>query len=245
MALAGDPAQAIHRRESAPPGQVQAQFARDFDPAPFALGGTHRATRALWMAADSYARASRGLDGRYSGQASGPESLLGAPIEIAVRSDEAGEARWIGERLRVLRNTAGWPSDSVFGRAAILTRTHSRAIAIREALVARHGPAIPCEVLGWKAPFQLQDRVTLCAIHQAKGLEFDYVFIAGAVDGELPDAPADDRARRDEEDRLFYVAMTRARKRLFISYHAADERGRARRPSPCLGRIDPAYCADV
>ena len=63
------------------------------------------------------------------------------------------------------------------------------------------------------------DTVTLMTIHAAKGLEFEAVFVAGLEEGLFPlgrslENPAD----LEEERRLFYVAMTRAKKRLFISY---------------------------
>ena len=62
-------------------------------------------------------------------------------------------------------------------------------------------------------------RVQVMTIHAAKGLEFDTVFIAGADDGSIPHARslADSEANLEEERRLFYVAATRARRRLFIS----------------------------
>ena len=62
-------------------------------------------------------------------------------------------------------------------------------------------------------------RVQLMTIHAAKGLEFDTVFVAGADDGSIPHARslADSEANLEEERRLFYVAATRARRRLFIT----------------------------
>jgi DNA helicase-2/ATP-dependent DNA helicase PcrA len=58
------------------------------------------------------------------------------------------------------------------------------------------------------------DKVVVVPIHQSKGLEFDVVFIAGAVDGAMPHVYATDR---EEEKRLFYVAMTRPKVALYIS----------------------------
>jgi DNA helicase-2/ATP-dependent DNA helicase PcrA len=95
---------------------------------------------------------------------------------------------------------------------------------------------------------QAEDRVMVCTVHQAKGLEFDHVFIAGAVDGEFPSflsAQDGDPARLEEERRLFYVAMTRARKRLFITRHAVNRWNYQRAPSPYLRLIDRAYCEEV
>ena len=61
--------------------------------------------------------------------------------------------------------------------------------------------------------------VNLMTIHAAKGLEFEVVFIAGCEDGIIPHARALDEGEGnlEEERRLFYVAVTRARRRLLVS----------------------------
>jgi ATP-dependent DNA helicase UvrD/PcrA len=82
-----------------------------------------------------------------------------------------------------------------------------------------------------------EEKVFLLTAHQAKGLEFDTVFIAGATDRHFPSARSVKEGRTDEEHRLFYVAMTRARRRLFISHHHHDDRGRAQEPSRFLASI--------
>ncbi len=62
-----------------------------------------------------------------------------------------------------------------------------------------------------------EDSLTLMTIHSAKGLEFDVVFIAGLEEGLFPHANSlNDEEMLEEERRLCYVAMTRARKRLFL-----------------------------
>jgi len=67
--------------------------------------------------------------------------------------------------------------------------------------------------------------VHLSTIHLAKGLEFDSVFIAGAAEGVLPHIRSiDNDDSLEEERRLMYVAMTRARKKLFISFSAMPSR---------------------
>lgn len=61
--------------------------------------------------------------------------------------------------------------------------------------------------------------VTLMTVHSAKGLEFPTVFIAGLEEGIFPSARSmQDEARLEEERRLCYVAITRAMKRLYLSY---------------------------
>lgn len=59
--------------------------------------------------------------------------------------------------------------------------------------------------------------VVVVPVHQSKGLEFDTVFIAGAVDGMMPLFYAKTQKELEEEKRVFYVALTRPKKRLYIS----------------------------
>jgi DNA helicase-2/ATP-dependent DNA helicase PcrA len=64
-----------------------------------------------------------------------------------------------------------------------------------------------------------QDAVQLMTVHSSKGLEFDCVFITGLEDGIFPhENSLSDAGGIEEERRLMYVAITRARKRLYLSY---------------------------
>jgi DNA helicase-2/ATP-dependent DNA helicase PcrA len=85
-------------------------------------------------------------------------------------------------------------------------------------------------------------KVNLMTIHAAKGLEFDLVFLPAVEEGIVPHARALDEAEEniEEERRLFYVAITRARKKLFIT--ACKKRKvlnseREMNPSPFLEEI--------
>ncbi len=84
-----------------------------------------------------------------------------------------------------------------------------------------------------------EDRVNLMTMHRSKGLEFGTVFIAGAVEGLSPTLPREKgrAVNIDEERRLFYVAMTRAKNRLYISV-PARRFGRSVEPSRFLAEID-------
>jgi len=63
------------------------------------------------------------------------------------------------------------------------------------------------------------DRVALMTVHSAKGLEFPYVFVTGMEENLFPGSKSlNDRSELEEERRLFYVAITRAMKRLTLSY---------------------------
>lgn len=64
-----------------------------------------------------------------------------------------------------------------------------------------------------------QDRVSLMTIHLAKGLEFKYVYIVGLEENLFPSAMSiNTRSELEEERRLFYVALTRAQKQVYLSY---------------------------
>ncbi|QOW19724.1 UvrD-helicase domain-containing protein [Lysobacter ciconiae] len=62
------------------------------------------------------------------------------------------------------------------------------------------------------------NQVRLMSLHGAKGLEFRYVFIVGVEDGTLPHDAALDEGSLEEERRLLYVGITRAKERLWLSY---------------------------
>ena len=62
------------------------------------------------------------------------------------------------------------------------------------------------------------ERVTLMTMHASKGLEFPVLFIAGCEDGLIPFRKADDDGDLSEERRLFYVALTRAQDKVFLTH---------------------------
>jgi DNA helicase II / ATP-dependent DNA helicase PcrA len=70
------------------------------------------------------------------------------------------------------------------------------------------------------------DAVTLMTLHNAKGLEFPFVFIAGLEDGLFPMARANDEPKEmEEERRLFYVGITRAERKLYLLHARRRRRG--------------------
>ena len=88
------------------------------------------------------------------------------------------------------------------------------------------------------------DKVTLMTVHAAKGLEYDAVFIVGLEENLFPSEMSSEERQLEEERRLFYVAMTRARKYLTLLY--ANTRLKfgspeCHYPSRFLNDIDPKY----
>jgi DNA helicase-2/ATP-dependent DNA helicase PcrA len=82
------------------------------------------------------------------------------------------------------------------------------------------------------------DGVTLASLHAAKGMEWDAVFLVGLVDGVLPMSHATTPAQIEEERRLLYVGVTRARRYLNLSWAVSRlPGGRGRKPSRFLSTI--------
>lgn len=78
--------------------------------------------------------------------------------------------------------------------------------------------------------------VNLMTMHSSKGLEFDVVHIIEAVDGITPHKKAKTRAEKEEERRMFYVAMTRAKEELYI-YCPRTVLGKEKKASPYVKDI--------
>ena len=75
----------------------------------------------------------------------------------------------------------------------------------------------------YSTDLEKMDKVVLSTIHQAKGLEWSYVFLIWCADGMIPLQRAlKDQGGEEEERRLFYVALTRAKDQLYLSYPALD-----------------------
>ncbi|MBD5202203.1 MAG: UvrD-helicase domain-containing protein [Bacteroidales bacterium] len=91
----------------------------------------------------------------------------------------------------------------------------------------------------------ITERVTMMTVHAAKGLEFNNVFIVGVEEDLFPSAMSSDTAAGvEEERRLLYVAITRARNNCTMSYTKSRFRNGMKvfpRPSRFLADIDPSY----
>ena len=89
-----------------------------------------------------------------------------------------------------------------------------------------------------------RSQIPIITIHQAKGSEFDYVFMAGLQEGTFPGFHADAKGTLPEEKRLFYVGLTRARKQLFLSW-TQQQYGRFRHISQFVHAIPRKYLRNV
>jgi len=148
--------------------------------------------------------------------------------EYLLADRETGPDRWenVQELRTVARDYAGYPPGE--GLAALLEQT---------ALVA--------DVDDLE---EHSDTITLITLHQAKGLEFRVVFIAGLEEGLLPHSRSmGEQEQLEEERRLCYVGMTRAKERLYL-YRAFKRtifgNSQAREASRFLAPLDGALVTD-
>ena len=138
-------------------------------------------------------------------------------------------------------------SNYSFSDFAVLYRTEAQADVLEEALERSGLPfrrysrrQVEEGTDDWD---ERADRITLLTLHAAKGLEFSVVFITGCEDGLIPlrFGGKSDGKETEEERRLFYVGMTRAKDKLFLS-HAAKRlwngKVREREISPFLQDIE-------
>jgi len=138
----------------------------------------------------------------------------------------------------------GWAPDSPPPGGAARERWEAVAALIR--LAREHRPAedTAAEALaGFHAELMRRaaaqhapavDGVTLASLHAAKGLEWDVVFLVGLAEGTMPVGYARTDEQLEEERRLLYVGITRAREQLWLTWPQARSDGRPRRPSRFL-----------
>ena len=140
-----------------------------------------------------------------------------------------GAAGLLGEEVRGILSAAGWAAERPQGSGAVRERWESLAALVT---LADENPQwdLPEFVAELDHRAQAQhapaaDAVTLSSLHSAKGLEWQVVFIVGCSDGLLPLSNADSPGEVEEERRLLYVGMTRAKSHLHLSWARARQPG--------------------
>ncbi|MFF3729664.1 ATP-dependent DNA helicase UvrD2 [Streptomyces sp. NPDC002476] len=163
------------------------------------------------------------------------------------------DAEDLPAQVRAVLSTKGWTPKPPSGSGAVRDRWESLAALVRLAEDferARPGATLSDLVaeLDERAAAQhapTVQGVTLASLHSAKGLEWDAVFLVGLTEGMLPIAYARTDEQIEEERRLLYVGITRARVHLSLSWSLArSPGGRAgRRPSRFLTELRPGTAA--
>ncbi|MFD5276751.1 UvrD-helicase domain-containing protein [Pseudarthrobacter sp. NPDC058362] len=171
-------------------------------------------------------------------------------LRAATRAVAPDAAEPLGQLVRDIVSSLGYTEAAPHSGGALRERWESLAalVALADELVQARGAGFGL------ADFvnELQERslaqhaptvqgVTLASLHAAKGLEWDAVFLVGLSEGLMPISFADTPEAVDEERRLLYVGITRAREHLSLSWSTArTPGGRAnRKPSRFLDGLRP------
>ncbi|MFE3016152.1 ATP-dependent DNA helicase UvrD2 [Streptomyces sp. NPDC059256] len=163
------------------------------------------------------------------------------------------DAEDLPSQVRAVLSTKGWTTEPPAGSGAVRDRWESLAALVRLAedfTRARSGATLTDLVaeLDERAAAQhapTVQGVTLASLHSAKGLEWDAVFLVGLTEGMMPITYAKTDEQVEEERRLLYVGVTRARFHLALSWALArSPGGRAtRRPTRFLNGMRPGSTA--
>ncbi|GAB3621957.1 ATP-dependent DNA helicase UvrD2 [Mariniluteicoccus endophyticus] len=160
-----------------------------------------------------------------------------------------GDSQPVGEQVRAILEGIGWAREAPSGGGQVRERWESLAalVSVADDLVADDPYTTVEAVLGElerRAEAQhapVAQGVTLATIHSAKGLEWDAVAVVGCQEGTLPFVLAQTPAEIAEERRLLYVAVTRAREHLRVSWaRSRSGSGGNRNPSRFLDGVRPA-----
>ncbi|MFB0628867.1 ATP-dependent DNA helicase UvrD2 [Streptomyces sp. AB3(2024)] len=159
----------------------------------------------------------------------------------------------LGSQVRAVLSSTGWTTEPPAGSGAVRDQWESLAALVRLAEdFARSRPGVTLADLA----VELDERkaaqhaptvqgVTLASLHAAKGLEWDAVFLVGLTDGMMPITYAKTDEQVEEERRLLYVGVTRARHHLTLSWALSRAPGgrASRRPSRFLNGLRPGSAA--
>jgi len=178
------------------------------------------------------------------------EAALHAPFALGLTGKAADELLKLGQLLRrvqttsetkpanevieeIIRDSGLWEGLAQGGPDAASRREHlEELVAGAQAFAVRTGAlgvrayleemALRTDLDAWQPG---EEVVSLMTVHNAKGLEFDHVFIAGLEEKLFPHSSSmENDDGLEEERRLFYVALTRARRRVFLSASVGQRR---------------------
>lgn len=239
LCLVGDPDQAIYAFRGASPAML-ASFCEAPGAAVVALTQTHRCSPAVVSVANAViaaapGRAHRDLSTTLSG---------GVAVAGFIVADGHAEADLVAAQIEealggtTLASARGGEQRLAFHDVAVLARTRAQLDRVKEALGRRQIPgfvAADVAALSDAEPELRPAHVALLTLHAAKGLEFPLVFIIGCDDGIVPLDTPGLSVDADEERRLLYVGITRAKERLvLISARQRELLGRS-----FEGRVSP------
>jgi len=188
--------------------------------------------RAMLLLRRQAIAAAHGSPNEAGEDAAASQGDTGTPSTDPSGEDSPGEDAGLREQVEEVVTVVGWTPQPPTGTGAVRERWDNLN-ALVELARARSALTLP-EFVG-----ELEERsvaqaapavagVTFSTLHAAKGLEWDAVFIIGVSEGLLPISMAQTPEAREEERRLLYVGVTRARDHLELSWSRARGAGRGR-----------------
>lgn len=177
----------------------------------------------------------------------------GMLLRGAARASDPLEDADLPAHVRAVLGTRGWSPEAPAGSGAVRDRWESLAALVRlaedfararaDATLADFVTELDERAGAQHAP--TVEGVTLASLHAAKGLEWDAVFLVGLTEGTMPITYAKTDEQVEEERRLLYVGVTRARFHLGLSWALSRSPGGrgGRRPSRFLDGLRPGTAA--
>ena len=168
---------------------------------------------------------------------------------------EGGSGDGLTADVRAVLGGMGWTAQAPTGRGnvrdqweslhALVSQAEELAAGRPDATMADFVEELDRRAAEQHAP--VAEGVTLATLHAAKGLEWDAVFLVGMHEGTMPIVYAEGPVAVEEERRLLYVGMTRARTHLSISWALARNPGSrsSRKPSRFLTGLRPQVQSDL
>lgn len=175
--------------------------------------------------------------------------LRGAAKAASHTADDSPSGPPLVDEVKAVLSGHGWAAEAPAARGAVRQRWESLAALVSHAerFAADHDTGLGGFLADLDARASAQhapraDGITLATMHSAKGLEWRVVFLPGVADGTLPISMATTIDQLAEERRLLYVAVTRARDAVRVSWaRSRTPGGRAtRRASRFLDGVRPA-----
>lgn len=233
----GDPNQSIYGFNGASPSLMDEIVRTWPDCVTLDLTRNHRSTAAIVTVASTLLEE--------GARAITPAREGGEVPRVRAYDDDREEARHIALWLSLRHHErAPWSSMAVLARTNaqldLVVSTLEGAEIPFERRGAEHSPASDLVAEWTRTPsVEHRDAVALSTIHRAKGLEFAHVVVMGFSDGLLPHYNATTSEQIAEEQRLAYVALSRAEESLLITWSRRSE-SRSRQPSRFLHPVESA-----
>ena len=134
-------------------------------------------------------------------------------VKIKSLSNDFEEAKMITQEISQLLENGVEPKN-----IAVLSRVNAQLELLASQLESENIEFYMQTNERYSLKSRLEPKITLASIHATKGLEWDHVFVLGVSDGYLPFIQAETQDEINEELRLLYVATTRAKENLYLSW---------------------------